>query len=318
VLATLVALIPLHATPTAPPPPLTPTRLLTAWSFHWWLVLALLIAAGLYVWGLILLRRRGDHWPADRSVAFLAGGLGSASIATMSGLGTYDTVLFSVHMVQHTILMMITPLFLALGAPVTLALRTLPGRPRRALLSVLHSRFARVVSFPPLALALFIATPFALYYSDFYEISLESGFWHAFVHAHFVIVGALLMWPLVGTDPIPGRVSYPLRLLLVFLMLPFHAFLGVTIMDSSVLLAGRWYESFHRNWGPTPLQDQQIGGGIMWVSGDVIAVILLVALLIQWFAHSQREARREDRRLDRLEAQAALAANRAGEPEPPG
>jgi cytochrome c oxidase assembly factor CtaG len=314
----VVALIPLHATPPDQPPPLTPSRLLTEWTFEWWLMLALAIPAALYIWGLVALRRRGDHWSAGRSVAFLAGGIGSAVIATMSGIGTYDTVLFSVHMVQHTILMMITPLFLALGAPVTLALRTLPGWPRRALLGVLHSRFARVISFPPLALALFIATPFALYYSPFYEISLESAFWHAFVHAHFVIVGSMLMWPLVGTDPIPGRVSYPLRLLLVFLMLPFHAFLGVTIMDSSVLLAGHWYESFHRNWGPTPLEDQQIGGGIMWVAGDVIAVILLVALLIQWFAHSQREARREDRRLDRLEAQAALAANRGGNAEPPG
>jgi cytochrome c oxidase assembly factor CtaG len=309
VVATLVTLVPLHATPPNPPPPLTPARLLTEWTFEWWLMLALAIPAALYVWGLIVLHRRGDHWPVQRSVAFLAGGLGSAVIATMSALGTYDTVLFSVHMVQHTILMMITPLFLALGAPVTLALRTLPSRPRAMLLGALHSRFARVVSFPPLALALFIATPFALYYSPFYEISLESGFWHAFVHLHFVIIGSMLMWPLVGTDPIPGRVSYPLRLLLVFLMLPFHAFLGVTIMDSSVVLAGHWYESFHRAWGPTPLEDQHIGGGIMWAAGDVIAVIVLAALFVQWFAHSQREARREDRRLDRLEGQAALTAN---------
>jgi cytochrome c oxidase assembly factor CtaG len=309
VVATLVTLLPLHATPPNPPPPFTPARLVTEWTYEWWLLLALAIPAALYVWGLIVLHRRGDRWPIQRSVAFLAGGVGSAVIATMSGLGTYDTVLFSVHMVQHTILMMITPLFLALGAPVTLALRTLPSRPRATLLRVLHSRFARIVSFPPLALALFIATPFALYYSPFYEISLESGFWHAFVHMHFVIIGSMLMWPLVGTDPIPGRVSYPLRLLLVFLMLPFHAFLGVTIMDSSIVLAGHWYESFHRAWGPTPLEDQHIGGGIMWAAGDVIAVVVLAALFVQWFAQSQREARREDRRLDRLEAQAALTAN---------
>ena len=306
-------MLPFHATPPNPPPPLTPTRLLTEWTYEWWLLLGLAIPAALYVWGLIVLHRRGDRWPIQRSVAFLAGGVGSAVIATMSALGTYDTVLFSVHMVQHTILMMITPLFLALGAPVTLALRTLPLRPRATLLRVLHSRFARIVSFPPLALALFIATPFALYYSPFYEISLESGFWHAFVHIHFVIIGSMLMWPLVGTDPIPGRVSYPLRLLLVFLMLPFHAFLGVTIMDSSIVLAGHWYESFHRAWGPTPLEDQHIGGGIMWAAGDVIAVIVLAALFVQWFASSQREARREDRRLDRLEAQAAWTANRGRE-----
>jgi cytochrome c oxidase assembly factor CtaG len=104
----------------------------------------------------------------------------------------------------------------------------------------------------------------------------------------------------------------------VFLMLPFHAFLGVTIMDSSIVLAGDWYESFHRTWGPTPLEDQNIGGGIMWASGDVIAVIVLAALFVQWFAQSQREARREDRRLDRLEEQAALTANRGRGANPPG
>ena len=83
-------------------------------------------------------------------------------LATMSALGAYDTVLFSVHMVQHMILMMVAPMFLALGAPVTLALRTLPPpaarhAARRAALTV-----ARVLTFAPLTLALFIATPFAL------------------------------------------------------------------------------------------------------------------------------------------------------------
>src|SRR3954451_19657622 len=112
------------------------------------------------------------------SAAFLFGGVGSALVATCSGLGAYDTVLLSVHTVQHMILMMMTPMFLALGAPVTLALRTLPRPLRSLLLTALHSRLARVVTFPPLALALFIATPFALYYSSFYELSLQSSFWH--------------------------------------------------------------------------------------------------------------------------------------------
>jgi cytochrome c oxidase assembly factor CtaG len=248
-----------------------------------------------------VLHRRGDHWPARRSVSFLLGGLGSIGLATMSALGTYDTVLLSVHMVQHMTLMMVSPMFLALGAPVTLALRTLPSRPRTMLLAVLHSRMARVLTFAPLTLALFIATPFALYYSPFYELSLRSGFWHAFLHLHFLIIGALLMWPLMGIDPVPGRISYPLRLLMLFLMLPFHAFLGISIMSSTELIAERWYLAFNRTWPPSPLDDQYLAGGIMWASGDVIALVMLIALFVQWYAHSQREARREDRRLDRLE-----------------
>jgi cytochrome c oxidase assembly factor CtaG len=299
-------LLPLHASPKDQPPPLTAARLLTEWTGDWWLALSLAIAAALYVLGVVRLRRRGDHWPAGRSVAFLVGGLGSALFATMSGIGAYDTVLFSVHVVQHMILTMVTPLFLALGAPVTLALRTLPGRLRAALLWLLHSRLVRVLTFAPLALALFIVTPFVLYYSPLYEVTLRSGFWHGLLHLHFLIIGSLLMWPLVGTDPVPGRLAYPLRMLVMFLMLPFHAILGISLMSANRLIAENWYLAFERSWPPSPLHDQYIAGGIMWGSGDITAVLMLVALFVQWFAHSQREARREDRRLDRLEARARL------------
>jgi cytochrome c oxidase assembly factor CtaG len=303
-----VVLVPLHATPTDQPPPLTPTRLLTEWTWEWLMALGIAVAAGLYIAGLVALRRRHDHWPVQRSLSFLLGGLGSIAVATMSALGTYDTVMLSVHMVQHMILMMLAPIFLALGAPVTLALRTLPTRPRAMLLAVLHSRLARVLTFAPLALALFIATPFALYYSPFYELSLRSDFWHAFLHLHFIIIGSLLMWPLVGTDPVPGRISYPFRLLLLFVMLPFHAFLGISIMSSTELIAQNWYLAFNRTWPPSPLDDQYLAGGIMWGSGDALALITLIALFVQWYASSQREARREDRRLDRLERLERAAA----------
>jgi cytochrome c oxidase assembly factor CtaG len=301
-------LVPLHATPTDQPPPLTPTRLLTEWTWQWSMALGVAIAAALYIAGLVVLRRRGDRWPVRRSFSFLLGGLGSIALATMSALGTYDTVLFSVHVVQHMILMMVAPLFLALGAPVTLALRTLPTRPRALLLAVLHSRFARVLTFAPLTLALFIATPFALYYSPFYEISLRSGFWHAFLHLHFVIIGCLLMWPLIGIDPVPGKISYPLRLFMMFLMLPFHAFLGISIMSATTLIAESWYLAFNRTWPPSPLDDQYLAGGIMWASGDALALLMLIALFVQWYSYSQREARREDRRLDRLEARVQRTA----------
>ena len=300
-------LLPLHATPRDQPPPLTAVRLLTQWTGDWWLALGLVTLAVLYAWGVFRLRRRGDRWPVSRSLAFLLGGLGSALVATMSGIGAYDTVLFSVHVVQHMILTMMTPLFLALGAPVTLALRTLPNRPRAALLWLLHSRLARVLTFAPLALALFIVTPFVLYYSPLYELTLRSAFWHAVLHLHFVTIGALLMWPLVGTDPVPGRLPYPLRMLVMFLMLPFHAILGISLIGAGRLIAEDWYLAFERSWPPSPLDDQYLAGAIMWGSGDITAVLMLAALFVQWFAQSQREARREDRRLDRLEAARARA-----------
>ena len=132
-----------------------------------------------------------------------------------------------------------------------------------------------------------------------------------------MVIGAMMMWPLVGVDPIPGRISYPFRLLVMFLMLPFHAFLGISIMSANRLIAEDWYLAFERAWPPSPLEDQYLGGAIMWASGDVTALIMLAALFVQWFAHSQREARREDRRLDRLEERAALIARGDDPPRTP-
>ena len=100
---------------------------------------------------------------------------------------------------------------------------------------------------------------------------------------------------------------YPLRVLLVFLTLPFHAFLGVTIMGQQELIAGDWYQSLHRSplssWLPSPADDQHLAGGILWGSGDLIGLTILGVLFTQWVRSSMREAVREDRRLDRLEAQ---------------
>lgn len=303
----------MHATPGDQPPALTPIRLLTAWTWDWWLGIAVLLSAALYLWGVLRLRRNGVHWPLGRSAAFLIGGLGSVVVATMSSLGTYDTVLISVHMVQHMILAMLTPLMLALGAPVTLALRTLPKRPRGILLAILHSRVAKVLTFPPLAFAIFIANPFALYFSGLYPLTLSSPVLHNLLHLHFIVSSSLFLVPLVGVDPIPGRAAYPFRVLLLFLSLPFHAFLGVTIMSSDALIAEEWYLAFNRSWGLSPVDDQYLAGGILWGSGDIVALIVIGVLFVQWVRSSQREAIREDRRLDRLEAQAARYDQRADE-----
>ncbi len=285
-------------------PPFTLGRVFTAWSLDPVLTVLIVWAAGLYLVGVWVLRERGVHWPVGRTLSFVVLGQGTFFFATSSGLGTYDTSLLSVHMVQHMMLSMAVPLFLALGAPVTLMLRTLPTRPRGWLLAVLHSRVALVLSFAPLTFLLFVVSPWALYFSSWYDASLRSVLVHELMHLHLVVVGALFFWPLVGVDPVPGRVAYPFRLLLIVLTLPFHAFLGVTIMSQDTLIGGSWYRALPMTWLPDPAADQHVAGGILWASGDVIALVFLGVLFTQWVRSSMREAVREDRRLDRLEAQA--------------
>jgi putative copper resistance protein D len=196
---------------------------------------------------------------------------------------------------------------------VTLALRTLPRRPRGWLLVVLHSRVARVLSFPPLTLALYVVSPWALYFSGWYRASLESVYVHEMMHVHLVVVGALFFWPLMGIDPVPGRVGHVFRVLLVFLTLPFHAFLGVTIMGQQSLIGGDWYPSLHDGpmgaWLPDPHDDQNLAGGILWGSGDLIGLAFFAVLFSQWVRSSMREAAREDRRLDLLEARSRASGD---------
>ncbi|MPZ96315.1 MAG: cytochrome c oxidase assembly protein [Propionibacteriales bacterium] len=263
----------------------------------------LVAAAAFYLYGVRVLRRRGDRWPLGRTLTFVVGGLGSAAVATLSPVAAYDTTLLSMHMVQHMLLSMVTPVLLALGAPVTLALRTLTRTPRGWLLALLHSRVAAVLSFPVVAFALFVLSPWALYFTGWYGATLESVYLHNVLHLHLVVVGSLFFWPLVGADPVPGRVPYPFRLLTIFLTLPFHAFLGVTVMGQSGLIAGSHYRGLDLSW-TSPEADQELAGAILWGSGDLVGLVFFGVLFVQWVRASQREAVREDRRLDRLEARA--------------
>jgi cytochrome c oxidase assembly factor CtaG len=282
-------------------PPFELSRVITEWGVDPVPTILVVWVSGAYLWGVRTLHRRGDSWPWGRTVSFVVLGMGSFYVATSSGLAAYDDTLLSVHMVQHMILSMAVPLALALGAPVTLALRTLPRGPRRVLLAVLHSRVARVLSFPPLTFALFVLSPWALYFTAWYDASLHSDYVHQMMHLHLVLVGSLFLWPLVGIDPVPGRVAYPFRVLLVVLTLPFHAFLGVTIMGQKKLIGGSWYPSLPYPWLPDPHRDQHLAGGILWGTGDIVGLLFFSVLFAQWVRSSMREAEREDRRLDRLE-----------------
>jgi cytochrome c oxidase assembly factor CtaG len=288
-------------------PPFTPASIFTQIHLTSLVALLLLVSAALYGYGVYKLRLRGDHWPAGRTIAFVVGGLGSIAAVTLSGIEAYDDVLLSVHMVQHMVLSMVGPIFLALGAPVTLALRTLHGSSRKTLLAALHSRVARVLTFPLVAFGIFVANPFVLYFTNLYRQTLEHAWLHELVHVHFIITGCLFFWPLLGLDPLPNRWPYPARALLMVLSVPFHTVLGLTIMQSKTLLAGDYYPNLHLTWS-NPWTDQVTAGGILWAGGEIVSVTMLGILVMQWIKQSEREARRIDRALDRAEAEEARAA----------
>jgi len=297
---------------TAGLPPFSGSTIVTEARVDGWLAAGLLLAAGCYLYGVHLLKARGYRWPVSRTALFLGGGLGSIAAVTLTGLGAYDTTLLSVHMVQHMVLGMVAPIFLALGAPVTLALRTLPRRPRGALLAAVHSRVARILAFPLVAYAIFVANPFVLYFTSLYRATLEHPWLHEFTHAHFIVTGCLFFWPLLGLDPLPGRWPYPARALLMVLSVPFHTVLGLTIMQQRNLVAGDYYPHLGLAWA-NPVSDQVTAGGILWAGGEFVSITMLGVLVAQWIRQSEREARRVDRQLDRA-ATAAATPSAEGRP----
>lgn len=290
------------------PPKLTFHELLVRWNVEPVPLLVVLVPALLYAWGIYRLAAKGTRWPLGRTISFSAS-LIVAAYATMGGLAAYDTILFSSHMAQHILLAMVVPALLALSAPITLALRAANPALRARIMSVLHSRFAKVIAFPPLGLALFAGTPFVFYFSGAYPLTVDNAWVHYLSHVHFVMVGCIFFWPILGIDPIPGRAEHGVRVLSVFLAMPMHAFLGLVLLSSTTVFAGTHYESLLKSWGGSLLADQQTGAALMWASGEVTSGFLLFTVLVQWARADRREAKRTDRHLDRLDAIAAREAD---------
>jgi putative membrane protein len=274
-------------------------------------LLGCLTALALYLWGVTRLHRRGDSWGTGRTVAFTLGVL-SVLLVTCTALNDYGMVLFSVHMTQHMVISMLSPILLLLGAPVTLALRALPtagrGRtgPRELLAAVLHSRYVRVISSPLFTIPLFIASLYGLYFTPLFDLLMESRAGHLAMMLHFLAVGLVFFWPIMGIDPGPHRPGHLMRMLELFATMPFHAFFGIALMMATSPLVDT-YADPPASLNADALADQSAAGGIAWAFSEIPTVIVLLALVVQWYLAEQRTARRLDRAADR-DGGAELAA----------
>ncbi|MGY3334960.1 putative membrane protein [Streptomyces filamentosus] len=262
-----------------------------------------LAALGLYAWGVARLRRRGDAWPVSRTVLFTAGVL-TIALVMCTRLNDYGMVMFSVHMVQHMVISMVSPILLLLGAPVTLALRALPvaGRgslgPRELLLKLLHSRYMRIVTHPVFTIGMFIASLYGLYFTPLFDTLMGSKTGHIAMMVHFLAVGLVFFWPIMGVDPGPHRPGYVMRMLELFAGMPFHAFFGIAMMMATQPMV-KAYENPPASLGIEALADQNAAGGIAWAFSEIPSVLVLIALVYQWYHSEQRQAVRKDRQADR-------------------
>lgn len=283
----------------AMPPPISWSRMVTQWQPDlMWVALGVLGAA-LYVVGIRRLHARGERWPTGLAVSWFIGLAGMVYVTSGAPMA-YGRVLFSAHMAAHMSLSMLVPIFLVLGAPITLALRVLPTRddgsrgPREWLVAVLESRFIRIVSFPPMAGFLFAGSLVFFYFSPMFELALRTHVGHELMHLHFLASGYLFAWVLIGLDPGPRRVSHPLRLITLVGSMTFHSFFGVSLLAAKNVLAADFFGGLGRTWGPELASDQRFGAGIAWGIGDLPILIMAIAIAVQWSRADDQEARRKD------------------------
>lgn len=284
-------------------PPFTLGRGLT-WSADPFFLVACLLGLALYGWGVVRLARRGDSWSWGRTVSFVIGVL-TVLLMMCTRLNDYGMVMFSVHMVQHMVISMLSPILILLGAPITLALRALPVAakrgskgPRELLLMFLHSRYMRIITHPAFTIPLFIASLYALYFSPIFDFLMGSRTGHIAMMCHFLAVGLVFFWPIMGVDPGPHRPGYLMRMLELFAGMPFHAFFGIALMMASQPMV-ETYKNPPASLGIDALADQTAAGGIAWAFSEIPSVLVLLALLFQWYGSEQRQAKRQDRAADR-------------------
>ncbi|MGN8553373.1 UNVERIFIED_CONTAM: bifunctional copper resistance protein CopD/cytochrome c oxidase assembly protein [Microbacterium sp. SLM126] len=286
------------------PPELTPDRWLTAWNVDLlWAVLAG-FAVFFYLAGVWRMRRRGDDWPLYRTIMWVAG---MALLVWVTGgvINVYQDYLFSVHMVGHMLLTMAIPVLLVAGAPVTLAARAIRKREdgtrggREWVLWAVHSPVSRVLTKPFVAAGLFIGSLWVFYYTDLFRWSLYDHLGHEWMVAHFLVTGYLFALTLIGIDPVPYRLPYPGRLVLLIGIMAMHAFFGIAIMMQSGLMIAEWFGSMGRTWGMLPLDDQYFGGGVAWSIGEIPTLVLAIIVAIQWSRTDARDQKRRDRHADR-------------------
>jgi putative copper resistance protein D len=261
----------------------------------------LVTAVALYIKGVVVLTKRGDKWPVGRTISF-ALGISAIDFATSGGLGLYANFAFSYHMVAHMVLGMIAPIGIVLGAPMTLALRTLPqGRNsdergvRGSLLAVLHSKLAVFFTNPVVALALFDGSLFALYFTDLFGSMMQSHAGHLLMSIHFLLAGILFFHVVIGIDPNPRRVPHLVRIVIIFAAMSIHAFFSVALMSTTTLIDGGYFGSLQSPWLVDLLADQRMGGSLGWAMGEIPILLALIATFVSWVKDDSREAIRIDK-----------------------
>jgi cytochrome c oxidase assembly factor CtaG len=289
------------------PPQLTFARAASSWMLDPWSLTVIIVAGALYLVGVRRIRRTGTAWPAARVICFCGLGLGFAVLATMSFVGVYQPVLFYLRSVQTILLLLVVPLFLALGRPLTLIIATVPRLGPR-LDSLIRSRFARLATFPVITTFVLVITPFLIYFTPWYAAGFRSVLVAQLTQLALMTPGFVFFWTLLRVDPVPKAYPYVVALWITAAEVLGDAVLGLAVIADPSLLAASYYHALARPWGPDLATSQVLGGGVLWIFGDIVGLPFLAAQLIQMIREDEADAKVIDAELDAREAAVASAS----------
>ncbi|HTW21937.1 MAG TPA: cytochrome c oxidase assembly protein [Mycobacteriales bacterium] len=273
-----------------PSVPLTTHTAFSEWQFAPIVTAGVAFFAALYAIGIWRVRRRhpARPWPLLRSLSFYAG-LVVVVLATQSSIGAYDDVLFSVHMVQHLMLIMVAPPLFVAGRPVTLLLHASRNPLHRWTIAVVRSRVVTALTCPPVAAVIYAAVIIGTHLTGFMNVTLHHEGVHDAEHALYLVTGYLYFLPLLGSEPIRWKMSFPTRFLLLALSMPVDTFVGVVLLQANHELFSA-YLSTGRTWGPSYVSDLHLGGAIMWVGGDAIMFVLAICVFVVFMRDKRAQA----------------------------
>ena len=279
------------------PPKFTMTQAFTAWTVDVPMLVLILLLAGWYLASARKITKAGGRWGTGRSISFCGLGLGFWVIATMSWVGVYQEVLFYARATQTVLLVLVVPLFLATGKPITLFIEAYPAAGRRVE-AVIRSRVAKVVTFPAITPLALVAVPMSMYFTSWYTAVFTSGTIRELTYLILMVPGCVFFWTLLRVDPVPKRYPYGVAMWITAAEVIGDAFFGIAVIADTNLIAAPHYHAVGYPFGPTLATSQVLGGGIIWILGDFVGLPFLAVQLIQMMREDKAEAAAIDAELD--------------------
>ncbi|HTU06040.1 MAG TPA: cytochrome c oxidase assembly protein, partial [Trebonia sp.] len=230
-------------------------RAFTQWTADPAMIALVVVLGGCYLLGVRKVRRSGgrgergagvprarEQWGVGRVIAFCGLGLGFLVIATMSWVGVYQGVLFYARAVQTVLLVLVVPLFLAMGKPLTLLSTAVPAT-SNAVHATVRSRVARIVTFPAITTLALVGVPMVMYFTSWYTAVFHSVTVRELTFLALMVPGYVFFWTLLRVDPVPRMYPYGVAMWITAAEVVGDAFFGIAVIADQNLIAGPYYHA---------------------------------------------------------------------------